>query len=58
MDGFDVLLQTPSVSSVCMMLIQHQKELGRKTVKSITAYPEPVTDAYAPNLLIEIADVE
>lgn len=55
-DGWYLLLASPNVSGVCWLLLQHQAELGGKTIKSITAFNEFEKGDYTPSMVIELAN--
>lgn len=59
MEGFAALLGTNNVWGVPFLLIQHNGDLGKKQIKSITAWDEYPQDAfYQFNLAIELEDVD
>ena len=55
-DGWYLLLASPNVSGVCWLLLQHEAELGGKTIKAIRAFNEYPKGAYGPSMVIELAD--
>lgn len=53
-DEFLALLTTPNVVGTVYMLMQHVNEIGRKSIRSIGSYVEPVSRMYC--LYIELGE--
>lgn len=55
-DGWYLLLASPNVSGIYWLLLQHQAELGAKTIKGIRVFNEYPKGSYGPSMVIELAD--
>ncbi|KAK3719478.1 hypothetical protein LTR37_004336 [Vermiconidia calcicola] len=58
-EGFTAMVGSPNVSGVAWLIIQHQSDMGHKTIKSIQIFDEDRKGlGYAPTMILEIGDAK